>query len=322
MISLGSFKPAAWCKSPHLQTLWPRVFKPDYKNEFISERLELNDGDFVDLCWTEKPQNNNKPIVIVFHGLEGSINSPYAEGIMNTIHENGWRGVLMHFRGCSGEHNRLDRSYHSGDTGDIEFLINTIRLRHPQSPLFAIGYSLGGNALLKYLAEQGEACPLKSAVAVSIPFQLNRGADRLNQGFSKFYQWYLVKSLRNKIKDKYKNRTAPVDLFNIDKYRTFWLFDNNITAPLHSFESAEEYYCLSSCKQYLKNIQTKTLILHAIDDPFVPQDAIPIKDELSKTVTLELSEHGGHVGFVTGANPFKPDYWLEKRIPEYIKEIL
>ncbi len=316
------FSPNPFLKNSHLQTFWPRIFGVKYKNTFIPERLELSDGDFVDLCWTDKPVDKNKPIVFVFHGLEGSINSPYALGIMNAIRANGWLGVLMHFRSCSEEHNRLDRNYHSGDTGDIGFLINTIKQRHAQSPLFAIAYSLGANAMLKYLGEQGNDCPLKAAIAVSVPFQLNRGADRLNQGFSKFYQWYLIKSLREKMKDKYQGRNAPIDLSRLDEYRNFWLFDNNITAPLHGFQSAEEYYRLSSCKQYLNKIETRTLILHAKDDPFIPLDAIPVETELSDSVLLELSEHGGHVGFVSGSNPFRPEYWLEKRVPEYIKEFL
>ncbi len=242
--------------------------------------------------------------------------------MLNAIHKNGWIGVLMHFRGCSDEPNRLDRSYHSGDTGDIRFSLNTLRQRHPQVPLFAIGYSLGGNALLKYLAEQSTACPLTAAIGVSVPFELDRCADKLNQGFSRFYQWYLIKSLREKIRIKFKQRQAPVDLARLNEYRDFWAFDHHITARLHGFKSAKDYYLKSSCRQFLPKITTRCLIIHAKDDPFVPEDAVPNQKELSNGTTLDVSAHGGHVGFISGSSFAKPEYWLEKRIPKFIHDVL
>lgn len=315
------FQPAPWCPGPHRQTLLPRIIAPRHALIYRNERLELPDGDFVDLCWSGSPEPD-KPIVAIFHGLEGSIHSPYASGMMHALASRNLCAVFMHFRGCSGEHNRLDRSYHSGDTGDIAFLIETVRQRLPDSPLFAVGYSLGGNALLKYLGERGTFSHLTAAVAVSVPFELNRGADRLNQGFSRFYQWYLISSLKRKIRDKFRNRKTPFPLDELDSYNDFWTFDHNITAPVHGFASAADYYRRSSSRQYLGAIQVPTLIIHARDDPFLPVDAIPLPDELSDRIEMELSDHGGHVGFVSGNNPFKPGFWLEQRIPEYIQQFI
>jgi hypothetical protein len=317
-VDTHTFIAAAYCRNPHLQTLWPRLFHRHYKQPYLGERLELPDGDFVDLCWAGNC-TSTRPVVAVFHGLEGSIHSPYAGGIMQAIVNQGWRCVFMHFRGCSGEHNRLERGYHSGDTGDIAYLIATLRQRHPASPLFAVGYSLGGNALLKYLGESGSVSGLTAAAAVSVPFLLNRGADRLNTGFSRFYQWYLIRSMKRKILDKFRSRKVSFPIDQIARYNDFWSFDHNITAPVHGFASAEDYYRRSSCRQYLRSINTPTLILHARDDPFLPEDAIPATAELSSDIDLQLSDHGGHVGFIAGRNPLRPVFWLEHRIPEFIR---
>ncbi len=281
----------------------------------------MPDNDFLDVCWANKPENG-KPLVIIFHGLEGSISSPYANGIMHALDLSGINSVFVHFRGCSGEHNRLDISYHSGKTDDIAFVVTMLRQRLPDSPLYALGYSLGGNALLKYLGESGEATPLSAAVAISVPYLLNRGADVLNTGFSRLYQWYLINSLKRKLRDKYRQRTAPVALDDLDTLSSFWLFDDRITAPIHGFTSATDYYEKSSSRQFLKSIRISTLLLHAKDDPFLPVDAIPEEHDLSECVTLELSKHGGHVGFVTGKNPFRPGFWLEQRIPAFIQQHL
>lgn len=318
MLRQSQFKPAFWCQHRHLQTLVPRLLSPKHELGLVEERLELNDGDFLDLCWTHKP-SGNEAIVIIFHGLEGSIHSPYANGVINSLKNEELCTVFMHFRGCSGTHNRLEQSYHSGKTDDIGFLIQTLKQRHPDSRLFTVGYSLGGNALLKYLGETGNDSQVQAAVAVSVPYLLNRGADALNSGFSKFYQWYLIRSLQKKIQDKFRDKACSVPLENLQNLNAFWLFDHHITAPIHGFQSAEDYYHRCSSRQYLKFIETPTLLIHAKDDPFLPYDAIPEESELSDQIELELSVHGGHVGFVTGLNPAKPEFWLEQRIPEYIK---
>ncbi|MBT7951440.1 MAG: hydrolase [Gammaproteobacteria bacterium] len=318
-MTTSSFKAPWWLSGRHAQTLYPQVFPGQQALDLLPERLELPDGDFVDLCWT---RNTSGPVIAVFHGLEGSISSPYANSIMTAIQNRGWRGVFMHFRGCSNEFNRLDRNYHSGDTVDIAYLIKTLSQRFPETPVAAVGYSLGGNALLKYLGEYPQLNSLSAAVAVSVPFLLNVGAERLNQGFSKVYQRHLIGRLKKKMKAKYRQRKAPISLDKVDSLNTFRLFDNQITAPLHGFRDVDDYYDRSSSRQYLKYINTPTLILHALDDPFMTSAAIPEDNELSEKVCLELSDKGGHVGFIDGKYPWRANNWLEQRIPGFLTHYL
>ncbi len=282
-----------------------------------NEQFELPDGDFIDLVWTE--EKDSEPLIILLHGLEGSIDSPYVNGILKTINACGWQGVLMQFRGCSGRQNRLDRSYHSGDTGDINTLTSEIKKRYPDRDLAAIGVSLGGNVLIKFLGEQGKKSPFKVAMAISIPFDLSICASVLKTGFSRIYQRYLINSLSEKVRDKFKDKPAPIDLSKLDEWTDFFLFDNNVTAPLNGFKNVDDYYTKSSCKQFIKHITTPTLILNSKDDPFMNAAALPNEDELSPSVTLELTEHGGHVGFIYGSSPFNVKYWTEKRIAEFFR---
>lgn len=321
MIINSEFRPAWWCKHRHLQTIFPRLRKQP-SLILKHEQLDLPDGDFLDLAWTEDTEDKNSPIIILLHGLEGSINSPYARGILKTISDNHWQGVLMHFRGCSGRHNRLDRSYHSGETGDLHTFINILNNRYPHRSLAAIGISLGGNVLLKYLGEQNKQCQLSAAMAVSVPFDLADGAIALNKGFAWFYQRHLINSLQKKFRDKFKNKPAPVDIDRLSEWTDFYSFDHNVTAPIHGFESADDYYTRSSSKQFLKQISIPTFLLHSKDDPFMSLMSIPNDSELSPEVTLELANHGGHVGFIFGNNPFNAQYWIEKRLVEFFKKHL
>ena len=315
----GYFKPAWWCRGPHGQTLWARLARRPPHVALQRERLELPDGDFIDLDWTEK---GSGPIVIVLHGLEGSSDSPYARGLLRAIERRGWRGVVMHFRGCSGEPNRLARSYHSGDTGDLDFLAATLRRREPRTRLATVGFSLGGNVLLKWLGKAGGVTPLHAAVAVSVPFVLHGAAERLQQGFSRLYQWQLLHSLRQTVAAKQRHMELPLIRRDLSTLKNFRDFDEYVTAPLHGFDSADHYYTASSSRQYLEGITVPTLLLHASDDPFMTESAIPRPDELSESVTLELSPHGGHVGFVAGVWPWRPRYWLDERIPAYLARYL
>jgi len=320
-IVTSSFRPAWWLPGPHLQTLWPSLIRPRPQPALRRERLELPDGDFLDLDWTP---GTSGPLVLVLHGLEGSVHSHYAAGIMRALHARGLRAVLMHFRGCSGEPNRLARSYHSGETGDVNHVATELRRRHPDIPLAGVGYSLGGNVLLKWLGETGGDNPLAQAVAVSVPLRLDRAADRLEQGASRLYQAYLLRSLRRSVGRKFRSRelSAPLALHELRRLRTFRAFDNAVTAPLHGFRDAHDYYARSSSRPFLGDIQVPTLILQAEDDPFLTRDALPDEQELAPAVTLELSPRGGHVGFVTGRWPWRPRYWLEERIVEQLHPLM
>jgi len=314
-----SFKPAWWCRGPHAQTLWPYLIRRTARVALRRERLELPDGDFLDLDWTP---NTTGPIVAILHGLEGSSDSPYARGILRAIECRGWRGVIMHFRGCSGEPNRRPRSYHSGETGDFAYFVEVLRQREPHTPLAAVGYSLGGNVLLKWMGEMGERANLAAAVAVSVPFVLSEAASRMEQGFSQTYQWWLLRRLHRSIEEKRQRLSLPLTTNDPSSLWTFRDFDEHVTARLHDFDGADHYYRVSSSRQYLTGITVNTLLLHAQDDPFMFAATVPHRDELSDSTTLELSEHGGHVGFVSGRWPWAARYWLEERIPRYLEKFL
>lgn len=312
----SSFKPAWWLPGPHLQTLWPVLCRRKKKEIHLRrERFELPDGDFVDLDWA----GDTGPIVLVLHGLEGSIHSNYAQGILQVLVENGWRGLFMHFRGCSGEPNRLPRSYHSGETQDLAWVVGAITRREPLVPFAAIGFSLGGNVLLKWLGESGKSNPLVAAVAISVPFELNKASKRFQRGFSKVYQWHLLNCLRKRLAKKFEDRPPHIGLPPLSSLKTLWEFDEKVTAPLHGFSGAEEYYLLSSSRQFLYKIQVPTLLIQAKDDPFMTEDLIPEIKELSPQVKLELTPSGGHVGFVMGKFPWSSEYWLEQRIPDFLR---
>jgi len=324
MILQSNFKPAPGLSNSHAQTLLPTFIRNKLKFTGLEETLELDDGDFLDLMWTDKPQNK-KPVVIVFHGLEGSIDSPYARGIMLAIKKRGWTGLLMHFRGCSGQSNRLPRSYHSGETEDAKILIKWLQEKYPDSSLAAVGFSLGGNMLLKLQAELAETSPFKAIVSVCAPLLLNACADKLNKGFSKIYQRHLIGNLKRKliVKARQHNYEKLINLSSdkINQLSSFWQFDDLVTAPLHGFVGVEDYYARSSARQYLKKIEKPSLIILARDDPFMTKDIIPEEFELSSSTQLELSKHGGHVGFISGTI-LNPEFWLDERIPEYLSEFI
>lgn len=316
MIVESEFQPAPWLKNPHLQTLWAGLIRRQPELNYRRERLELPDGDFVDIDWT---LGNSGPIVVILHGLTGSIESKYARGLMNAAHDRGWRAVLMNFRGQSGEPNRLPRSYHSGDTGDLDFLVRTLKSREPDTPLAVVGYSLGGNATLKWMGEQGEQAPVLTAVAVSPPFDLSICAKSINSGLSRGYQNKLLRDMRLAVETKFSDMQPPIELPDLDQLNDFFSYDDAITAPLHGFRDVEHYYEESSCGKYLKDIRIETLIIHAIDDPFMSPAIVPNQRLLSEAVTLKLSRYGGHVGFVSADRLGRPVYWLEQAIPQHLE---
>jgi predicted alpha/beta-fold hydrolase len=310
------FRPAWWLSNRHLQTIWPVLCRARVRLETRRERLELPDGDFLDVDWVGR----GGPIVIVLHGLQGSAESNYARGLLKQIEARGWRGALMHFRGCSGEANRLPRSYHSGETTDIDWFARELRRREPETPLAGVAYSLGGNVLLKWLGESGTNSPLEVAVAVSIPFELGTAADSMASGLSRVYQWYLIRKLKKAVRAKMANGSFPLSLSDadLDRLRSFREFDDAVTAPMHGFRSAHDYYERCSSRQFVERIETPTLVIHAADDPLMRSEIIPRPDERSAHVAFEVSPNGGHVGFVSGPWPWSARYWLEDRIPEFL----
>jgi len=311
----SDFKPAWWLRSPHLQTLWPVFFKKRHKLDLKDEQVELDDGDFIDLCWSK---NLSDKIVLVLHGLEGDINSHYINGILYRLEQSGCRPVLMHFRGCSGRINRLARAYHSGETGDLAYIVEHIKKVTGDYPYAAVGFSLGGNVLLKWLGETGEKNPLKKAVAVSVPFRLQDAAERLEQGLSKIYRDHLLVSLRKTYIEKFKKIESPLDI-DVNQLKSFWDYDDKVTAPLHGFSGAQDYYDKCSSRQFLKNIHVPTRIIHSMDDPFMFESTVPTQDELSSSIDFLLTAYGGHVGFLSGAAALNTGNWSEDKITEFIK---
>ena len=272
------------------------------------ERLELEDGDFLDLAWV---LDASGPVVLLLHGLAGSVASPYARGFLTALARDGWRPVLMHHRGCSGEPNRLPQSYHAAHTRDLGAVVRHLRARD-EAPIAVVGVSIGASCLLHWLAEDRR--DLELAVAVSPPFDLSCAAERLNRGFSRLYQWHLLRALKRGLHAKAaRGVTLPVALSELDGLRDFRRFDDRVTAPLHGFAGVDDYYRRASSRHVLRHIQDPTLILHALDDPFLDPKAVPDPEALSPAVTLELADKGGHVGFVSGP-PWCPRYWLEYRI--------
>ena len=299
-------------------TLMRRAVAPVDKHE----RFELPDGDFIDLAWAINGLSDDTPLVILLHGLGGNVDSTYVAGQLRAFNRQGWRGLLMQFRGASKEPNRLPRAYHSGETSDLDCLLRALAQREPHTKKALVGVSLGGNVLLKWLGENNCQSIICAAVAVSVPYQLRLVADRVNQGFSRCYQRYLLKRLRGVFLRKLERYpdALPWTAADLAAARCFWTFDEAITAPLYGFAHVHDYYRQSSSRQYLNRITIPTLLIHALDDPFMTPEVLPGADELSEHVTLELSQQGGHVGFITGFVPGRPIYWLEQRVPDFLRD--
>lgn len=322
------FTPAFGLGNPHMQTLWGPLWRTKPVLDHQRERLWLDDGDFLDLDWHGAPTAYS-PIVLVLHGLTGSSRSDYVLGQQRALAAQGWSSVAVNWRGCSGEPNLLARSYHSGASDDLAAVVAHLRAKHPLAPLYAVGYSLGGNVLLKYLGETGADSDLQGAVAVSVPFRLDQCADRVGLGFSKVYQAHFMREMLAYLKNKQRQfqhdskQEALATLAKLGamktlgKMRTFWEFDDKVTAPLNGYLNVDDYYRRASSRYFLGTIDTPTLIIQAEDDPFVFRHSIPEKHELSASTQLELHAQGGHVGFV-GGSLRTPEYYLEHRIPQWL----
>jgi len=318
MLINSKFRPAWWLRNPHAQTLWAAKIQRTPEPDVRREQLQTPDGDFLDLDWGPV---DSGPTVVLFHGLTGSVDSHYARLIMRSLTDIGVAVVLMHFRGCSEEPNRLAHSYHSGATADIQFVIDTIAARSKASAVAAVGYSLGGNALLKYLATQRDN-PLHYAIAVSPPLALSEGADRLNSGFSKIYQRHLVGRLKQALDDKSQRYPhLKLEQLHYATVSTLREFDERVTAPLNGFTSAADYYQRASTRNDLTKIKTPTHVVFAQDDPFFTKACIPSSDaELSEAVTFELTTHGGHIGFVEGEVPGYERSWITARVTSLLEQ--
>ncbi|HEI8868982.1 TPA: hydrolase [Serratia odorifera] len=319
-----TFRPLTGASNPHLQTLLPRLVRRRVRLKPHWQRLNLPDGDFVDLAWSEDPRlARDKPRVVLFHGLEGNFYSPYAHGLLHAWQQKGWLGVVMHFRGCSGVPNRQQRIYHSGETEDARFFLQWLRDSYGAAPTAAVGVSLGGNMLACYLAQQEDNSLLDAAVVVSAPLMLEPCSWRMDQGFSRVYQRYLLGQLKQNATRKLLHYpgTLPLKLPQLQGLRRIRDFDDLITSRIHGFSDATDYYRRCSALPLLPKIQTPLLIIHAKDDPFMTDEVIPDLASLPHNIEYQLTECGGHVGFVGGSLK-KPYMWLEYRIPSWLTPYL
>jgi hypothetical protein len=318
----SSFRPAPWLRNRHAQTIYPSLpLSRAPRPVLIRRLLELPDGDATVVDWlADAPEvTNETPLLVVLHGLESSAESAYARQLLQAARERGWHAAVLHFRDCGDYRNRLPRRYHAGETNDLRYFLGKLRTDGHAGPIMAVGYSLGGNVLLKYLGEDGMATPIHAATAISVPLNLHNCAEALTHGFSRIYQIHLLKRMKRSVSRKFDRHTAAFDWQRAMRARTFAEFDDAVTAPLHGFAGKDEYYDRCSSVHFLAGIERPTLIINSLDDPFMTPDIIPTDDALSDYVTLEVSSRGGHVGFIDGGTPWRPSFYLPRRILEFLE---
>lgn len=295
-----------WLPGGNLQTIWSalyarRVHGP--RPSFQRQRWETPDGDFIDVDWL---QDASGPVLLVlFHGLEGSSDGHYAQAFAEFAREQGLRYAVPHFRGCSGELNRAPRAYHSGDHQEIDWILRRLRDAH-RGPIVAVGISLGGNALLRWAGEQGEAAAqvVSAVAAVSAPLDLAAGGRAIGRGFNRqVYTRMFLRTMKPKAYAKLAQHPGLFDRRAMQRARDLYDFDNIFTAPLHGFKDTEDYWVRASAKPHLHRIRIPALALNAKNDPFVPAESLPRVEEVGPHVTLWQPEHGGHVGFAGGRWP-------------------
>lgn len=314
------FHPSPWLPGPHLQTLGGKLLRRDPGLQLRRARLDTPDGDFLDLDVGPDPRSG-APVVLVLHGLEGSSDRSYVRSTLSALFRAGIRGVAMNFRGCSGEPNRRARFYHSGETGDLRLVLDHLAERFPDRLLGAVGWSLGGNVLLKHLGEEEERGPerVKAAAAVSVPFDLAAGSRKIEKGlWGQLYTRYFLRMLRQKIRVKRHLLKERIDVDGALRAPTLWAFDDLATAPLHGFDDASDYYARSSSSRFLDRIRVPTLLVQARNDPFLPAERLPEKAVAANPKLVpRFTDRGGHVGFVEGP-PWAPSFWAEEEAARFL----
>lgn len=334
------YRAPAWLPGGHAQTIYPALFTPRPRVTFRRERWDTPDGDFIDLDWLDQPSalsnqrsatpetrnskpETERPLVVLFHGLEGCSHSHYAAALMAALRDAGWRGVVVHFRGCSGEINRLRRAYHSGDSTEIDWILRRLRQSHDPAPLCAVGVSLGGNALLKWLGEQGKAATgvIAAAAAVSAPVDLMAAGNALDAGINLVYTRNFLVTMKRKTLAKIERYPDLCDRGVMIASRTLRDFDDVVTAPLHGYRDTDDYWTRASSKPLLRHIAVPTLMINARNDPFLPARALPLASSVSNTVHLEYPATGGHAGFASGTFPGRIE-WLPQRLLQFFRGIV
>ena len=324
-----TYTPAWWVPGAHARTLWGKLVRRSPPLATRIERWPTDDGDEVDLHRLEPlgARAAHGGRLLVLHGLEGTIRSHYLRGLLSLAQRRGWSADALIFRTCNGEVTRARRLYHSGETTDLDHVVRGLVRSHPGQPLALVGFSLGGNVLLKWLGEQGHEAPpeVRSAAAVSVPFDLERGSRFIEQGFARVYTRHFLRTLRAKARTKLARDPDLFDGSALERAHTLFEFDDVVTAPVHGFEGAADYYRRSSSLRFLTSIRRPTLLLSAYDDPFLPPDVLREVERLARrnhSLSVEFHQRGGHVGFISGRVPWAPRYYAEERVMEFLDDSL
>ncbi len=317
---LVPYRPAPWLRNRHLQTVWGRLARRLPRLPLQRERLDTPDDDFVELLRLPV-RDPSAPTFLLLHGLEGTIRSHYIAPTLALAHARGWQANVLFFRGCGGEANRQRRSYHSGETTDLALVVARLRAERPASPLVLAGVSLGGNVLLKFLGEQGEAARgvVAAATAISVPFDLAASCGHIDQ-HAAFYARRFLRTLRSKALDKVARFPDLADAEAIRRATSLWAFDDAYTSVVHGFRDAADYYARSSSLPYLAAVRVPTLLLSAHDDPFHPPDVLHRVGAIAREnphLIPEFVPVGGHVGFVEGVVPWRTSSYAERRAVEF-----
>jgi predicted alpha/beta-fold hydrolase len=324
-MTVRAYRPAWWIPGAHLRTLWGKFMRPRSRIPTRAVRWDTADDDFLDLHRLDAPAG--APRLLILHGLEGTVHSHYVGGLMCEAQRRGWAADLLIFRSCGDEPNRALRFYHSGETSDVDSVVRRLIAEDPERPLLIVGVSLGGNVLLKWLGELGERVPdqVKGAAAISVPFDLARGSRFLDRGFSRFYQAHFLRSLRRKALGKSVRYPQSIRADVVRRARTLYEFDDLVTAPVHGFRDADDYYSQSSSLGWLARVRKPTLLLSARDDPFLPAavlDEVRLMARDNSSLYVEFVDRGGHVGFISGRVPWRPLYYSERRVGQFLASTL
>jgi predicted alpha/beta-fold hydrolase len=321
----NTFRPSWWLRNPHAQTIWGRVARRSTSVPLVHETLAASDGDELEMYHVEAARD--APRVFLLHGLEGSVRSHYVGGLFQRARERGWGATLLVHRGCGLRPNRARRFYHSGETSDANAALGHLMERWPGAAWLLIGVSLGGNVLLKLLGEWGSSAPaaIRAAAGVSVPFDLEAGARCIARGFARVYDRNFVATLRRKALAKLARYPDLFDREQLLRARNVYEFDDAVTAPVHGFESARDYYQQSSSMGFLSRIRVPTLLISARDDPFLPAAALDRATRVAagnSAITLDLHSRGGHVGFVSGAWPWRARYYAEESVFSFFDGVM
>ena len=324
-----TYTPAWWVPGAHARTLWGKLARRSPSLATRVERWPTGDGDEIELHRVEPLQAKatHGGRLLVLHGLEGTIRSHYLRGLLALAQRRGWSADALIFRTCNGEMTRARRLYHSGETTDLDRVVRRLLRSHPGQALALVGFSLGGNVLLKWLGEQGQGAPaeVRAPAAISVPFDLERGSRFIERGFARVYTRHFLRTLRAKARVKLARDPGLFDGSALERAHTLFEFDDVVTAPVHGFEGATDYYQRSSSLRFLTSIHRPTLLLSAYDDPFLPPNVLREVEQIAlgnRCLTAEFHQRGGHVGFISGRAPWSPRYYAEERVLDFLDDAL